>query len=403
MTQDDAFMEAIVENPDDDAVRLIYADWLDEHGEESRACFIRLQIEAARLPLGDCRREELEREAARLTPPIFVDEGKKIPQRWARSLPPELLRRSVEFHRGMPAGLGITAAEFCWFADDVFRAIPLQHLNLYAAGRRWRDVLASPHLPRLRSLWVHPSGDAYNLVGLRNNQLVWLAETAGLAGLTNLWLARVQFRHWGARALAHSPHLQQLSDLTLMTCSVGDGALVALTAAAYFPRLVKLNLAGSRLGSDEMGALLAAPPFVDLRFLNLHRTQLDDALVQQLAASPHLRELRSLHLGMNAITAAGAESLAASPHLGKLRDLDLGLNDLGDGGVTELLRGAFIPYLKTLRLNSNSLGLAGLRALAAAPELDGIVHLDVRMNPGVPEAKELLHDRFGDRVVFSTR
>jgi uncharacterized protein (TIGR02996 family) len=33
MTHDDAFLQAIIERPDDDAPRLIYADWLDERGD----------------------------------------------------------------------------------------------------------------------------------------------------------------------------------------------------------------------------------------------------------------------------------------------------------------------------------------------------------------------------------
>jgi uncharacterized protein (TIGR02996 family) len=45
MTDRDALLHAICENPDDDAPRLIYADWLDEHGDSMQATFIRLQIE----------------------------------------------------------------------------------------------------------------------------------------------------------------------------------------------------------------------------------------------------------------------------------------------------------------------------------------------------------------------
>jgi uncharacterized protein (TIGR02996 family) len=41
-TQQD-LLNAIIANPDDDAPRLIYADWLDEQGDELRAEFIRLQ------------------------------------------------------------------------------------------------------------------------------------------------------------------------------------------------------------------------------------------------------------------------------------------------------------------------------------------------------------------------
>lgn len=45
MSDRDALLRAICENPDDDAPRLIYADWLDEHGDPLQAEFIRLQIE----------------------------------------------------------------------------------------------------------------------------------------------------------------------------------------------------------------------------------------------------------------------------------------------------------------------------------------------------------------------
>ncbi len=38
------FLKAICENPDDDTVRLVYADWLEENGDPERAEFIRLQI-----------------------------------------------------------------------------------------------------------------------------------------------------------------------------------------------------------------------------------------------------------------------------------------------------------------------------------------------------------------------
>jgi uncharacterized protein (TIGR02996 family) len=50
----DAFLDAIFDHPDDDTPRLVYADWLQEHGQENYARFIRLQCAAARAtPFGD--------------------------------------------------------------------------------------------------------------------------------------------------------------------------------------------------------------------------------------------------------------------------------------------------------------------------------------------------------------
>jgi uncharacterized protein (TIGR02996 family) len=43
-----ALLARILASPEDDAPRLVYADWLDEHGEPARAEFIRVQCELAR-------------------------------------------------------------------------------------------------------------------------------------------------------------------------------------------------------------------------------------------------------------------------------------------------------------------------------------------------------------------
>lgn len=45
-----AFLAAITETPDDDTPRLVYADWLEEHGQSDRAEFIRVQCELAKMP-----------------------------------------------------------------------------------------------------------------------------------------------------------------------------------------------------------------------------------------------------------------------------------------------------------------------------------------------------------------
>jgi uncharacterized protein (TIGR02996 family) len=59
MTQVDLLFQAILDDPDDDDVRLVYADYLEEHGERQRADFIRVQIELALLPEGELTGEQL--------------------------------------------------------------------------------------------------------------------------------------------------------------------------------------------------------------------------------------------------------------------------------------------------------------------------------------------------------
>src|SRR5262245_20537259 len=51
MTDKDALLRNICAHPEDDAPRLVYADWLEEHGEGAdlaRADFIRAQVALAR-------------------------------------------------------------------------------------------------------------------------------------------------------------------------------------------------------------------------------------------------------------------------------------------------------------------------------------------------------------------
>src|SRR5688500_5164372 len=75
----EAFLRTIVANPDDDAPRLVYADWLDETevpANADRAEFIRLQCRLAVLPADDPERPRLvKREKALL---------KTYAKKWAR-------------------------------------------------------------------------------------------------------------------------------------------------------------------------------------------------------------------------------------------------------------------------------------------------------------------------------
>jgi len=50
MSDHDALVQAILHAPDDDAPRLVYADWLDDHGDADRAEFIRVQCRMASSP-----------------------------------------------------------------------------------------------------------------------------------------------------------------------------------------------------------------------------------------------------------------------------------------------------------------------------------------------------------------
>src|SRR6187397_2695662 len=85
-----ALLDAIRDQPFDDAPRLIYADWIEEHGDPERGKFIRLQCDHARMPEWHPQRNKLGKQCARLE--------KKHGQRWLQELPENIGDDS--FHRG---------------------------------------------------------------------------------------------------------------------------------------------------------------------------------------------------------------------------------------------------------------------------------------------------------------
>jgi uncharacterized protein (TIGR02996 family) len=59
MVNDEAFVQAIAAEPDSDSARLVYADWLEEHGKPHAADYLRAELELARLPLDSAQAPRL--------------------------------------------------------------------------------------------------------------------------------------------------------------------------------------------------------------------------------------------------------------------------------------------------------------------------------------------------------
>ncbi len=78
-----AFLRAIAEDPDDDATRAAYADWLEEEGKEKQALYLRLDLERSRTRRTETRFAEVGCMMAALkedVAPAWV-EGLKRPAR----------------------------------------------------------------------------------------------------------------------------------------------------------------------------------------------------------------------------------------------------------------------------------------------------------------------------------
>jgi uncharacterized protein (TIGR02996 family) len=160
MTQDESFLRAIVEDPDDDTPRLVYADWLDEHGDAARAEFIREQIELARGPAAARTRDRLAKRERRL---LLEHES-----RWAAPL--HGLVRRARFVRGFPHRVTLPAEWFLTHAADLFRLAPVRHLILTEVGGHLPRLAESRHLGRAPMLEFRTLAEIAALVGLEDRR-----------------------------------------------------------------------------------------------------------------------------------------------------------------------------------------------------------------------------------------
>jgi uncharacterized protein (TIGR02996 family) len=307
MTPDDAFLQAIIETPDDDTPRLVYADWLEDQGQPERAEFIRVQIALATLPEADrLRRQELKARERQLL------KQHEHGQDWTGSL--WQLTEDYEFRRGFVEAIAIVADFFLQRAEVLFRAAPVREVRLCDPCEKIGKLAACPHLGRLRTL---------DLSGLLLDSVC-------------------------ARELLSSPHLGRLQKLGLS--GLGLAAIdFVLPRPDLVPDLTALDLGSNHLGDEEVEHLVTTALCRRLRWLELANNGLTDAGVEALT-SGRLAEVRSLGLSWNSVGVPGVRALARSPSWPRMENLDLSFNPVGDSGARELLAAPRPGELTTLSL-----------------------------------------------------
>jgi uncharacterized protein (TIGR02996 family) len=266
MTHADAFLHDILAHPDDDAPRLIFADWLEEHGDAeslARAEFIRVQcaLVAGQLPVQ--QRVEFERREQQI-----LDEWG---EEWVR--PIRRLVQSWNFHRGFIDEVRMWTDTFLSRAGQLFRRAPIQHLHLTS--------------PSLRQVFISPIG-----------YMAALADIQYLRHLRSLDLSENDLGSPGVRALAVSEHLTNLTILDLSNTLIGDSGIRAMACWPLLGRLEYLNLRGNDIGANGVRALTHA--------------------LEELARSPEGLRLQRLKLSHHNLSAAGQRVIADSPLMRRL-------------------------------------------------------------------------------------
>jgi uncharacterized protein (TIGR02996 family) len=278
MRIEQAFLADILEHPDDDAVRLVFADWLQDNGDPDRAEFIRVQCECEGLPDGHPRLEVLLRRGDELL--------RKNQQRWQEGVA-ECGGSWPIFRRGFIEAVDCSARALLACGDRLFAQAPLGELTLYDAGGRLERLARCGFLARLTTLRLTASSEP-----LCQPQRVRPFMT-----------------------LLGSAHLRNLRVLDLTGCSLGAAGVSCLACVSNPEHLAELGLGGNGLGDDAVAALVGSRYRGALEVLDLRGNAVTDEGARLLARPASLPRLRWLRLEHNPITDVGVEALLDSPGL----------------------------------------------------------------------------------------
>lgn len=328
---DAGFFSALQQEPEDDATRLIYADYLEEDGDEAdaaRAELIRTQVELAKLvPLTPREVARAEALTARQDELLAEWERDWLGD-WARMLD------GWAFRRGFLEAVTADASRFLEYAEEWFATWPtLSVAKLTRAGGHLPELAASPWLAYLRGLDLSDNG----------------IDSTALSHLTA------------------SRHVCLLRALDLSHNPIGPRGAGLLAVMRSADDLCELHLAECGLGGEGLAALLGG----------------------------RARQWRRLDLSCNGLTRRDLVQLADSPVMRNLAALDLALNPLGDNGATVLADSPNAAGLVALGLCRTETGNAEVVALATSANLTSLRSLDLRAHLCTPLRDEERIDRGG--------
>jgi uncharacterized protein (TIGR02996 family) len=360
MSDPDALLSAITANPDEDTPRLVYADWLDEHGEAERAEFIRVQ----------CKLEHLPRTS---------DEGKLLAER-EKHLQAKLFRhlvklgnRTLKYRRGfvdtIRSRLETLPKKLAKICPQDAPAFALQIFHgqdddaVYSDGPAM-PVFRDPTLRRCVSLDLPTMCIEGSQVVLRSEHLVNLRRLnfpdneagPGIELVASPTFANLRWANFNNSdsandnpsiiPLAECPHLANLEHLDFGDCEQPSESALAVANAKYWNRLRYLNLSGCWFEPDSAIAIFNSKQLPALTELDLSwnyspvpdgdsRTW-GDILVSEVVKSPLLPRLSKLWLRRTDLTDQGAKELLAVPLEVMFTRLDLSLNNLGKASMAAL-------------------------------------------------------------------
>ncbi|MGF1581326.1 MAG: TIGR02996 domain-containing protein [Gemmataceae bacterium] len=296
MTDNTSLFDAIVRDPENDAVRLVYADWLEEQGDIQRAEFIRVQCDLDGLVETDPQRPALRtREAV-----LYSNHRKK----WFGPL--RKYTRRFEVERGFPERLVLSLDELADQGPQVLQHSPVGHLRLKGIRKpydRFRDCHTLQHTRTLNL-------DA-NAVGQQFLKEVW--DDSHLLGLRTLILNNNPIRQTGLNLLLKSNSHPELHTLMLRRCRLEGEAAPLLLESPIMAQLRHLAVEIDGLSDHQLAPVRSEPQLRSLYLTGEH----DKPILAPFVKTGVLHKLESLEIDCP-MTAEDVEALAELPSLQRL-------------------------------------------------------------------------------------
>ncbi len=164
--------EAILQNPDDIAPRLVYADWCDEQGDP-RGEFIRIQCELAGYEGPPIKVRHLRERKAELWKKHRREWNGEIHRRLAATPLKNRVDsrhgwiRSWEYHQGFVEYAVVEARAFLECPEALFQIGPLRQLQIIRVEDQLSQILHSPYLPQLTAIDLSMPNEPEDLVERR--------------------------------------------------------------------------------------------------------------------------------------------------------------------------------------------------------------------------------------------
>ncbi|MCW5805882.1 MAG: TIGR02996 domain-containing protein [Deltaproteobacteria bacterium] len=351
MTTEAELVGAIAAALDDDAPRLVYADWLAERGDP-RGELIQLQVAVDGMLEEDERRKPTEKRLKAL----LEEHGES----WLGRLV-ELRRHGMHFafERGVIGAIAAPIQVLVQHAAKICEVAPLlTRVAIIAnAGHDAAALARTPLAPRIRSLAITGAGtprltglDRLELPELRRLELEAIAvgpDDLALLASPHLAAVRLQncrllkgvveafarvrgpLRRLELPACHLGPRLgelvgagcRHLAELVLPGNELGPTGVAALRPA--LATVEHLDLRGNELAPEHLPLVLDEAVIPRVKALLLGGNPLGDAAVTAIVAYPGSRRLTRLHLGDAGVTSLGGRALAVAESLSGLRALTL--------------------------------------------------------------------------------